>query len=177
LKSIDWERNSSQIFRFQFNEEFDGYLNSEVQFDILVELDSGDKVKSVIDVFEVSLLDDPHAEAVALAKERLESFSHLSEGWHDGHGQKIDRKAINAALGFIVATRSTGADFRVFPSETGGVLVDATVAQWEYSIEFDKDGAPEMYGVEIANGWEMIPQKFPDIDSAIAEFNLRSGLK
>lgn len=175
LETKNLGKISLPVDRLQLYEEFAEYLNSEVQFDILVELDSGDKVKAVIDVFEVSLLEDPHAEVVATAKERLESFGHLQDGWNEGQGRRIDRRAINGALDFIVATRSTGADFRVFPTDSGGVLVDASTGQWEYSIEFEDDGAPEMYGVEIAGGGEMVPQQYPNVDAVIDDFIRRSA--
>ncbi|KUO53741.1 MAG: hypothetical protein APF78_09140 [Sphingomonadales bacterium BRH_c3] len=165
---------SVPVDRLQLYEDFADFLNSEVRFDLLVELDLNDNFKGVLDVFEVALQDDPHADAIAEARERLDEFSRFEDGWHDGTGKAIERRAINAALDFIVGTRSLSADIRVFPIESGGILIDATLGTWEYSIEFLGSGGAEMYGVDTASESEMLPCYFENVDNVIADFVRRA---
>lgn len=177
LDTPEFGKISIPVDRLQLYEEFADFLNSEVRFDLLVELDLSDRFKSVLDVFEVALQDDPHAEAISEARERLESFCRLEEGWLDGAGKPIERRSINAALDFIVATRSLGIDVRVFPTESGGVLVDATVKSWEYSLDFSPLGTVEMYGVDVSSESEMRPTTFGNVDEVIPEFLRRAAVQ
>jgi hypothetical protein len=163
---------SIPIDRLQLYEEFAEALNTEVQFDLLVELDSNDKWRNVIDVFDVVAVEDVGGQ-VSKGKQRLEEIGHLLDGWHNGAGRAIGRPALSRALDFLVATRATNVEFAIFPMEDGGVLIDFSSRGWEYSIEFDSDGRPEMYGVEVGGDLQMEPTNFDDFDALLAQFRRR----
>ncbi|WP_156457628.1 hypothetical protein [Altererythrobacter sp. Root672] len=164
---------SIPVDRLQLYEEFAEALNSEVQFELLVELDQNDKLRSVVDVFDVATISDPNGTVVADAKSRLEELQRLEDGWHDGAGLALGRAALARALDFVVATRTSGVDMHIFPTEVGGVLVDFLLKGWEYSVEFDRVGKPEMYGIEVSGSGEMEPTSFGGVDDVIEEFRRR----
>ncbi len=172
VQTTDYGMINIPVDRFQLYEEFAEALNTEVQFDLLVELDSSDKLRNVVDVYDVVTVEDVSG-LVSKAKERLEEIGNLRDGWHNGKGKAIGRAAITKALDFFVATRATNIEFAIFPTEGGGVLIDFSSFGWEYSIEFDIDGKPEMYGIEADGNLEMEPTPFDGIDALLEEFRQR----
>jgi hypothetical protein len=164
---------SIPVDRLQLYEEFAEALNSEVQFELLVELDQHDKMRAVVDAFDVATVSDPHGPVVAKATERLEELMRLEDGWSDGLGIALGRAAVARALDFVVAVKTSGAEIHIFPTEAGGVLIDFALRGWEYSVEFDYTGKPEMYGIEIGGSGEMEPAHFEGVDAVIAEFRQR----
>lgn len=172
VQTIEHGTISIPIDRLQLYEEFADALNTEVQFELLVELDSSDKFKNVVDVYDVVSVEDVSGQ-VSKAKERLEELGHLSDGWQDGQGKAIGRLALNRALDFLVATRATNVDFAIFPTERGGILIDFSSLGWEYSIEFDLDGNSEMYGIEVEGRLEMQPTPYHSVEALLEEFLLK----
>jgi hypothetical protein len=173
VETTDHGTISIPVDRLQLYEEFAEALNSEVQFELLVELDRNDKMRSVVDVFDVAAVSDANGFVVAKAKDRLEELRQLHDGWQDGSGIAISRAALARALDFIVATRSSGVEMHLFPTEGGGVLIDFAMSGWEYSVELDIQGKPEMYGIESMGGGEMEPNQFANVDAVIEEFGRR----
>jgi hypothetical protein len=172
VQTSDHGTISIPVDRFQLYEEFAEALNTEVQFELLVELDSNDKLRNIVDVYDVITVEDVSG-LVSKAKERLEDIGNLLDGWHNGEGKAIGRPALTKALDFLVATRAENVEFAIFPTESGGVLVDFSSFGWEYSIEFDIDGKPEMYGIEAEGSLEMEPTPFHNVDALLEEFRQR----
>jgi len=159
--------------RLQLYEEFASALNSEVQFDLMVELDRQDKLRAVVEVFDVGVVDDP---VMAKINERLEELERLQDGWQDGEGNRIARIALANTQSFIAATPRAREFYRIFPTDGGGVLIDLTASGWEYSVEFGPSGVMEMYGIEADGPDEMQPTAFEGVDALIDEFVRRVGL-
>lgn len=173
IQTLEHGTISIPVDRLHLYEEFAEALNTSIQFEILVELDQNDKLRSVVDVFDVATVEDDHASIVTKAKERIEELADLAAGWDDGEGQPIGRAALARTLEFVVATRSSGVEMFIFPTTSSGILLDFALDRWEYSIEFSADGAPEMYGIEVGTKEEMLPISFDSLDALISEFNKR----
>jgi hypothetical protein len=163
---------SIPVDRLQLYEEFADSLNSEVQFELLAELDNNDKLRSVVDVYDVATVAGEDS-SVSKAKARLEEIGHLADGWHNGEGKAISRISITRALDFVLDTRALGIDLRVYPTEIGGLLIDFEKQGWEYSVEIDSNGIPEMYGIDLAGTSEMEPTPYSDVNSLIDNFKRR----
>jgi hypothetical protein len=125
--------------------QYDGNLQQDVQFDVLVELDQQDNFRRVASVFDVALVSD----GLSGCQKRLEEMRSLASGWHDGAGAAISAIAIKHAWEFIIKRHVLGPAFRLFPDSGGGVLIDFEHAGWDYSLLFKSSGSVEMYGVEI----------------------------
>lgn len=173
VQTANYGQISIPVDRLQLYEEFDGVLNSELEFELLVELDKHDKFRSIVDVFDVTAVSDPNGGVVARAKERLEELGQIKEGWADGVGERLGRGALARTLDFVVATRSSGIGMHLFPTEIGGVLIDFAMHGWDYSVEFDYAGMPEMYGIETEGSGEMEPTRFSNIEAVVEEFERR----
>lgn len=163
------------VDRLQLYEEFMAALNTDVQFDLMVELDRQDKLRSVVDVFDVEVVGDPD-ELVEQITARLAELRGLQDGWRDGAGSKIAAIALTNAESFINATPGTRSLFRIFPTDIGGVLIDLTAKGWEYSVEFGPRGEVEMYGIQADGPSEMDPTEFQGVDLLIGEFEARVGV-
>jgi hypothetical protein len=148
----------------QIREEFDGSLEQDVQFELLVELDSQDHFRRVADVFDIAVVDNELSAALAKSRKRLDEIRALDAGWHDGSGLQITDSALKAADALLVKRTAFCSIFRIFPTEAGGILIDFESGGWDYSVEFSASGAAEIYGVEIDGSGELEPEGFDFID-------------
>lgn len=148
----------------QIREEFDGSLEQDVQFELLVELDSHDHFRRVADVFEIAVVDNDLSAALSRCRNRLEELRALNNGWLDGAGLQITDRALKAAESFVVKRAAFCAVFRLYPTETGGILVDFEHSGWDYSVEFNAEGSVEIYGIEIGGSDELEPTEFDFVD-------------
>lgn len=159
------------VDRLQLYEEFADALNTEVQFELLADFDKSDKLRGVVDVFDVATVSEDTG--ITKAKQRLEELGHLADGWHDGEGVALSRKAIAKALDFVIATRGIGIEHRIFPTEFGGILIEFAICKWEYTVEVAPAGTFEMYGIEVAGAEEMEPTPFESVDAVANELRRR----
>lgn len=166
---------SINLERDRITNEFDGNIDSDVQFSLKIELDSSDQFKGVAEVLNVELIDADVVEQIAKCRQRLDQISRLKKGWQDG-AEAIDALAIEAANRFLSMRPSLAAKYRIFPTEDQGVLLEFESNGWDFSLEFLKAGALEMYGVEISGDHEMEPHHFNEVGEAFAkEFDRRVG--
>ncbi len=154
----------------QVREEFDGNLGNEVQFELLVELDSQDQFRRVADVFDIGIVDDELSAALTKCRVRLDELRTLEAGWHDGHGSKVTDSALSSAQTFLTKRPSYCGAFRIFPTENGGVLIDFEQGGWDYSVEVSPHGGVEMYGIEIEGSGEIEPEEFNAVDESFLSF-------
>lgn len=160
----------------QIREEFDGNLEQDVQFELLVELDSQDHFRRVADVFEIAVVDNEIRASLLKCRKRLDEIRVLSPGWHDGSGRQISDSALKAVESFLTKRSSFCAAFLLFPTEIGGVLIDFEHNGWDYSVEFDQAGSVEIYGIELGGTGELEPQEFDFVDEEfLAAFDSRVG--
>lgn len=160
----------------QIVEEFDGSLNQDVQFDLLVELDNQDRFQRVEGVYHIAVIDAEVGAELARCRVRIAEIGSFQPGWNDSHGAAISKSVVEAADAFLVRRPGFSSAYKIFPTEAGGILVDFEFAGWDYSVEFAADGAVEMYGVEIDGPGEMEPVHFGDVgDAFMEEFDSRVG--
>lgn len=154
--------------------EFDGNINSDVQFDLTIELDHSNKFRSVIEIFDVELIDSISPTQRKLL-DRLEHLASLEKGWMDGMGERLSATAIETAGYFITITPLTADAYKIYPSETGGILIELEWNDWDYSVEIQPDGSVEMYGISLSDTQEITPMSFESIDSRfLQEFSSRT---
>lgn len=153
---------------------FDGSLGSDVQFNISVELDHADKIRSVVGVTYVDLVDDEAVNELQRCLNRIEELRKLEDGWEDGDGLSISTLAIDNALQLINRRAVLSPMFRIYPTSEGGVLFEFKSNGWDFSVEFHAEGTVEMYGVEIAGQGEMSPALFDTVaDDFASEFDAK----
>lgn len=157
----------------QIYEEFANELNNEVQFELLAELDSQDRFRSVSDVFEVGIVFDEVRAVFEKAMKRLSELRALADGWHDGAGKQIAGDALEGVGQFFAQRPAFCELYRIYPTEEAAILIDFEIYGWDYSIEFGSDGAIEMYGIEVDGDAEMEPLDFQSVDALVAEFDKR----
>ena len=136
--------------------EFDGYLNSEVQFAIQIALDIHDKFKGVVEVFEFELI----ADGLLRVRDRLAELGSLVRGWHDGHGEPIGKPVLDAVARLAASRPGAAEIMHLYPTDIGGVLIEFSVGGWDYSIEFLPDGNVEFSGTNLAGEGELESLRF-----------------
>jgi hypothetical protein len=158
----------------EIKQDFDGSLDQSVQYDILVEVDRGDHIRNVIDVYDVAVVDASIEAGISRAYERLDELAHLKHGWLDGQGAVINEKARHTARSFITARASLADTMKIYPNEGGGVLIELLAGGWDMSLEFAADGSIDLYGIEVDGEDEMEPLTFADLDeSLLAAFDAK----
>ena len=156
--------------------EFDGNIGSEVQFSIDVILDSQDTFRGVVRVYDVDLIDAELAENLENCRHRVDELRGLAAGWHDGGGEAISLKAVDAATALLAKRPDLASAYRIFPTLSGGVTFEFETGGWDLSVELAPDGGSELYGVKLDGPEEIEPQAFADLgDAFFAAFDERIG--
>jgi len=145
-------------------EEFDGNIDSEVQFDLQIEMDNADRLRGVVGVFDVGLIDVESGADLLRCRNRIAELSALSDGWHDGAGRRIADDAVELANRFLSKRPTLSKQYHIYPTEEGGILVEFEANLWDISVEFLPEGGVELYGVQIDGAEELQPVHFSDID-------------
>lgn len=124
-------------------EEFNGFLLNEVNVEVTLELDADDRVRSVIDTHIVELT-EPISEAdratLKRAKLRFADISRMETGWMDGDGERIASAAIEQAEAIIQRGRSWFVAASIFPTLEGGIQIEGSNADDEYTFTITPDG-------------------------------------
>jgi hypothetical protein len=141
-------------------------VNNMVEFAIQIETDTQDNFKRVVDVFDVELIDPTSGPDYLACRERLSELATIKDGWHNGTGVAIVQIAVEHATDFLEARPAHAKAYRIYPTEDGGVLIEFAMRGWDYSVEFCRDGAVEMFGVEINGVGELATRQFSGIDEA-----------
>jgi len=145
------------------SQEFDGNTGADVQFSLQIELDNNDKYRSVVEVYDVELIDADISENINRCRTRLQELRALQAGWCDGVGSPLTDAALQLSELFLNKRPYFADAYRLYPTEVGGILIEFEVRRWDFSIEFGPSGTIEMYGVEIDGGGEMEPQEFDSL--------------
>jgi hypothetical protein len=146
--------------------EFDGNINGDVQFALQIELDNNDKFRSIIDVFDVELIDEAD---LMHCKRRLAELRGFEAGWHNGSGAAVNTAALAVAERFLEKRPVLARAYHIYPTLAGGVLFEFENNGWDFSVEFGPGGTVEMYGVQIVGPEEMEPQTFDNLNSAFVD--------
>lgn len=156
--------------------DFDGNLGASVQFDVQIELDNNDKHISIVDVFDIVIIDAQMEASLERCRTRLAGFRSLRDGWHDGDGIAVNELAFTAADRFLTKRPMLVGSYKVYPTREGGVLFEFEHAGWDWSVELLASGGAEFYGVELDGEEELAPQAFPSIDGDfLTAFDEKTG--
>lgn len=156
----------------EIKQNFDGSLDQAVQYDIMVEMDRSERIRNVVDVFDVAVVDASLEAAVSRSYERLNELSRMKAGWLDGEGSAIEEAALRLAQQFISKRAVLAGAMRIYPNEGAGVLIELATGGWDMSLEFAPNGSIEIYGIEIDGADEMEPQTFNGVsDELLAAFD------
>ena len=68
-------------------EEFDGKIEADVQFRLMIELDRADRLRCVLEVLEIDLIDAKVVVDLERCRNRIGALASLCDGWHDGAGK------------------------------------------------------------------------------------------
>ncbi|AUW46856.1 hypothetical protein [Rhizobium leguminosarum] len=165
-----------RVDRDRVAEEFDGNIGSPVQISIQIELDDRDVYRSVVDVYDLDVIDEKVSEEVMKCRERLNELRDYRSGWLDGSGEPPSAAAIKAAETFLAKRPFQAVAYKLFPTPSGGVVFELDVGGWDYSVEFPSDGSVEMYGIEVDGTDEILPERFDAVGDEFLEFfDLRTG--
>ncbi len=157
-------------------EEFDGNLEYDVQFDLQIELDHTDALKSVVEVYELTVIDEKVSEALAICRNRLDEM--LLKGVEIAGGElpPVARSAVENAHGFLKRRPSLSGLYRFYPSEGGAVLLEFETDSWDLSVVFSADGPIELFGISLIDDTDLEPMVFEVIgDEFLAEFDRKVG--
>lgn len=158
--------------------DFDGSIESEVYFRLHIELDNNEAVRSIVDVFDVDVL-QPHVVAsLSACRNRIGSLTSLQDGWHDGRGRAPTAKASSTASRLLSRKPGMADSYSIFPTDGGGLLFEFVQLGWNYSIEIGPAGKAEIYSTEI-NGDGEADTEALDVESEefIEEFDQVTGTR
>lgn len=181
LTGIDLTQNTIQVktekygeFRLPLDgvslpaEQFDGSLNTLVEFSVSVELDAHDELRGIEDVRSVDLV-RPYDNDVMRCIVRLQELSQVEKGWlGDEHGEQIVHLAAMRATQLIFSRAELASQFRLFPTEDGGVSIEFERGSSSFAVEVTPDGSLEIDGVS-ADGTVFEPRKFVSFSSEFFE--------
>ncbi|WPB83149.1 hypothetical protein [Sediminicoccus rosea] len=136
-------------------DEFDGKIDADVQFRLMIELDRADRFRSVSEVLEIDLINTKVVADLQRCRDRIGVLASLSDGWHDGAGKRPTPEAVAVGLRLLARNPRLAGSYRIFPTHAGGLLFEFPQGGWDYSIEIAPGGQGEIYGVESAGDGEM----------------------
>jgi hypothetical protein len=151
-------------------EEFDGSIDDDLQFRLLIELDNKDVFKRVVDVFDVDLIDAALVADLERCRVRIRSIASLNDGWHDGDGKTVTHKAVVAAEKLLSARPRLAGSYHIYPTDAGGILFEFVHAGWDYSVETGPNGEIEIYGVQVDGPGDLNTKVFSSIDEDSLKF-------
>ena len=151
-------------------DEFDGSMDDDVQFRLMIELDNKDAYKRVVDVFDVDLIDAKVVADLERCRERIGVLASLQQGWHDGDGLAPAPEAVANAGRLLSARPQLAGSYHIYPTEEGGILFELVHAGWDYSVEAGPRGAVEIYGVQVDGPGDLDTAKFQGINEDALKF-------
>jgi hypothetical protein len=160
----------------QIKEEFDGCLESDIQFDLQGEFDNNDQLRQVVSVYDIRVIDAQLQAELSKCQSRLEDLEMLSSGWNNGEGDQIGATSVEVAARFISKRPSLCSQYKIYPTDAGGILIEFQANDWDLSIEFESDGSLEFYGIQVEDGDSFGPVLFTDINEEFFDlFDQRTG--
>ena len=135
--------------------DFDGYIEADVQFRLMIELGSDDTFRRVVEVYDVDVIDAKVVADLAVCRDRIASLVSLRDGWHDGSGKSPTDAAAATASRLLARKPGMAGSYRIFPTDIGGLLFEFSCRGWDYSIEIGPTGMVEIYGTGTAGDKEM----------------------
>lgn len=131
-------------------DDFDGNIEADVQFSLTIELGSDDGFRGVVEVFDVDVIDAKVVADLAVCRDRISELVSLRDGWHYGSGKSPTPESVTTASRLLSRKPGMAASYRIFPTDTGGLLFEFVRSGWDYSFEIGPTGTLEIVGTEIA---------------------------
>lgn len=155
---------------------YDGNLDSEVQFELLVQLDSQDNLRRILKCLDVSIVDASDAQEFRDAMQQIVKLRNLSSGWLDGEGSEISQAAVKIARSVLDQRPDLAGGLGIFPTPEGGINLEFVRNGWDFSIEVLPTGLIEFYGVEVEGDGSLDPVLFDGANEALlVELDSRTG--
>lgn len=127
-------------------EQFDGNLNTLVEFSLSIALDAHDQFKAIEAVHSVDLV-RPYDEDVMKCVNRLQKIASYKKGWlGDDQGEQLVHLSAVRATQFIFMRADLAKWFRIFPTEDGGISLEFDKGDWSFAVEIMPDGSLEIDG-------------------------------
>jgi hypothetical protein len=136
-------------------DDFDGSIEADVQFRLMIELGSDDTFRRVVEMYDVDVIDAKVVADLAVCRERITSLLSLSDGWHNGSGKTPTHAAAATASRLLARRPGMAGNYSIFPTDIGGLLFEFSRRGWDYSIEIGPAGLVEIYGTETGGDKEM----------------------
>jgi hypothetical protein len=157
--------------------DFDGSIESEVYFRLHIELDNNKAVRSIVDVFDVDVIQPRVMASLLACRNRIGSLTALQDAWHDGVGRAPTAKAA-AASRLLSRKPGMAESYSIFPTDGGGLLFEFVRLGWNHSIEIGPAGKAEIYSTEIDGNGEADTEAF-DLESEefIEKFDQVTGTR
>jgi hypothetical protein len=95
----------------------------------------------------------------------LYELRRLEQGWHDGSGNSITPTSLAVAGQFLPLKPHLCGLYKIYPIETGGILIEFELAGWDYSVEISESGSVEFFGIEIEGPKELAVESFEGINA------------
>lgn len=131
-------------------DDFDGNIEADVQFRLMIELGSDDGFRGVVEVFDVDVIDAKVVADLAVCRDRIAALVSLQDGWHDGSGKSPTPASAVTASRLLSRKPGMAASYRIFPTDAGGLLFEFVRSGWDYSFEIGPTGTLEIFGTETA---------------------------
>ena len=136
-------------------DDFDGYIEADVQFRLMIELGSDDTFRGVVEVYDVDVIDAKVVADLAVCRDRIASLVSLGDGWHNGSGKSTTHAAVATASRLLARKPGLAESYSIFPTDMGGLLFEFSRRGWDYSIEIGPEGMVEIYGTETIGDKEI----------------------
>jgi hypothetical protein len=150
-------------------EDFDGNIEADVQFRLMIELDNNDTFRGIVEVFDIDVIDEALVTNLARCRARIAALRTLQDGWHDGDGAAITNEAEAAASRLLTARPRVAGSYHIYPAETGGFLIEFVHNGWDYAVEIGPKGSVGIYGVQVDGPGEVDNREFDAVNSDFFE--------
>lgn len=140
---------------------YDGNIGSSVFYSLSVNLDRNDRLKSVVEVFDIGLIDDE----MEHRQTRMGFIREIRDGWHDGEGMAPSSRSLGIANSFVISAPAEWENLKIFPTIAGGILFEFITGKWDCSVEVGVDGRIEFFAVEVDGPGEIELHEYDNVDT------------
>ena len=176
INTTEYGTISVSVSPERVRDDFDGYIEADVQFRLMIELGSDDTFRRVVEAYDVDVIDAKVVADLAVCRERITSLLLLTDGWHSGSGKTPTQAAAATAFRLLARRPSMAKNYSIFPTDMGGLLFEFSRRGWDYSIEIGPAGMIEIYGTEIAGDKEVETEALDaSSDEFARQFDLVTG--
>lgn len=155
INTSDYGKITVLVSPERVRDDFDGYIEADVQFRLMIELGSDDTFRGVVEVYDVDVIEAKVVADLAVCRDRIASLVSLGDGWHNGSGKTPTHAVVATASRLLARKPGLAGIYSIFPTDMGGLLFEFSRRGWDYSIEIGPEGMVEIYGTETAGGKEM----------------------